>query len=244
MLTWLKKFVKKLPVRFTKNQKYDWQTFQIIKKHCSINSNCIDVGCHKGEILDLMIKFCPDGMHSGFEPIPDLYNILVKKYDNTKVRIYPFALSSEEGISQFNYVISNPAYSGLVKRKYDRPNEKDTSIEVRKARLDDIIGDEKVDLIKIDVEGGELPVLIGGKRTILKNNPLILFEHGKGASELYGSSPKKVFDFFNELNYSIFLLRSFLHGAKPLTLEKFEKEFNTQRNYFFIAHPEKPLSNV
>ncbi len=82
----LKSVIKKIPIRITLNQQYDYQTKKIIQKICGDNSNCIDVGCHKGEILDLIRSASPNGMHFGFEPIPDLYEALVKKYQNTNIK--------------------------------------------------------------------------------------------------------------------------------------------------------------
>src|SRR5690606_22337388 len=96
--------------------------------------------------------------------------------------------------ASFNYVVSNPSYSGLVKRKYDRPDEKDTTIEVETDLLDNVLPDDyKPTLIKIDVEGGELRVLEGAKSIIAKTKPVIIFEHGIGASDMYGATPEQVF---------------------------------------------------
>lgn len=43
-------------IDITKNIEYDRLTKQILKKNLKKNSNCLDIGCHKGEILDLMLK--------------------------------------------------------------------------------------------------------------------------------------------------------------------------------------------
>src|SRR5690606_21594008 len=126
------------------------------RKVCKPGSNCLDVGCHKGEILDLFLQYAPQGTHYGFEPIPGLYEDLKKKYGALEnCRLFDIALSDKKGTSSFNYVVSNPSYSGLLKRNYDHPNEQDTLITVRTERLDDLLPpDFRVDLIKIDVEGG------------------------------------------------------------------------------------------
>ncbi|MEZ4983026.1 MAG: FkbM family methyltransferase [Saprospiraceae bacterium] len=65
----------------------------------------------------------------------------------------------------FNYVVSNPAYSGLQKRRYDRPNEIDEKIEVETDLLDNVLAeDTRIDFMKIDVEGGEFFVLKGAQK--------------------------------------------------------------------------------
>ncbi len=134
----MKFLIKKLPIAITKNQRYDRQTELIISKVCGKESSCIDVGCHKGEVLDIMLQYAPNGTHFGFEPIPEMYHALCEKYgDNCE--FFDVALSDEVGETTFNHVISNPAYSGIQKRKYDRPEEQDTTITVRKDTLDNLI---------------------------------------------------------------------------------------------------------
>ena len=114
----LKKWFKKIPFPITKNHAYDLQAKQVLRKVLASNTNCIDVGCHEGEFIDLFLKFAPNGQHIGFEPLPTYYEQLKKTYPPT-CSFYNIALSDEKGTSNFNYVISNPAYSGLEKRKYD-----------------------------------------------------------------------------------------------------------------------------
>ena len=62
---------------------------------------------------------------------------LIRKYAaNRNCLVHSYALSNTKGTTTFNYVISNPSYSGLIKRKYDKPNEQDTTIEVETELLD------------------------------------------------------------------------------------------------------------
>ena len=158
----LKQIADVLPFGVTQNQRYDRQTKQVIKKICKPDSNCIDVGCHKGEIMEMMLKYAPDGKHIGFEPIPVFYNYLVDHFP-ASITFHRLALSDRKGVIKFNYVISNPAYSGIKKRKYDRENELDTLIKVDTDKMDSVLDPSyEVAFIKIDVEGAEYAVLKGG----------------------------------------------------------------------------------
>ncbi len=221
----------------TKNLAYDRLTRKILRQELKSDSNCIDIGCHKGEILNLMLGFSPHGIHFGFEPLPSLFDDLSVKYKNT-AKIYNLALSDKTGTSNFQFVKNAPAYSGFRKRKYDISNPEIEEIEVETAKLDDVISlDQKIDLIKIDVEGAELLVLKGAKQLLLKNKPFIIFECGLGANDFYESSPSDLFNFISiELGLQISLLKSFLDGSKPLTLFEFEKYFDTNEEYYFITH--------
>ena len=235
----LKQLIKKVPIAFTQNQRYDLQTNRIIQRICKKGSNCIDIGAHKGDVLDVMLKYAHEGQHFAFEPIPDLYACLKAKYNNqANCHIYNTALSNKKGTSSFNYVISNPSYSGLVKRKYDREEEEDTLITVVTERLDDILpGDIKIDLIKIDVEGGEMLVLEGSVNTIRRTKPVIIFEHGLGASDFYGSSPDKLYELLEGCGLHISLMIDWLNNKPYLAKDRFCKIYADNSDYYFVAHP-------
>lgn len=237
----VKKWLKKVsPFALSKNHGYDILTKKILVKYCVAGSNCIDVGCHKGEILDIFLQIAPKGERFAFEPIPSLFEKLLKKYAAYKnCHIYNYAISNSEGQTTFNHVISNPSYSGIKKRTYDRKEEKDETIIVTKKRLDDIIPqDLKIDFIKIDAEGGDLDVMLGAKNLIKRNKPLIVFEFGIGGSDIYGASPETLFEFVNDTGYKISLLDSFIKNKAALSLVDFREQFEKKTNYYFIAHPE------
>lgn len=234
----LKKLVKALPIAFTKNQQYDKQTAQVIRKVCKPNSNCVDIGCHKGEVLDVIRRYAPQGQHFGFEPIPVMYHNLVHKYSHTTCHIYDIALSNEKGETQFNFVVTNPAYSGLIRRKYDKPGEQDQSIKVKVDLLDNIIPlDLPISLIKIDVEGGELGVLQGAVKIIRQHRPVIIFEHGVGASDCYGTTPQQVYQLLQQCGLKVSTMKRWLEDAPALMEEEFAQQFYNKLNYYFIAYP-------
>lgn len=234
----IKKLLKLSPVALSKNHGYDIKTKKILRQSLTESSNCIDVGCHKGEILDIILSISPRGIHYGFEPIPDLHHELVNKYiSNPSCNISPIAASNIKGDSSFNYVVSNPSYSGLKKRSYDKKSEQDKIIKVQTDKLDDLIPvDLKIDLIKIDVEGGELLVLEGAKKILARHKPIVIFEHGLGASDHYDAGPNQIFDYFDELGYNIFTLDHFLNKSSPLTKEDLHEQFYGRKNYYFIAN--------
>ncbi len=220
----------------TKNLKYDRLTRKILKNNLKKNANCIDVGCHKGEILDMMLEYSPYGEHCAFEPIPYLFSRLKNKYKG-KAKIFPYALSDKSGESTFQYVKNAPAYSGIKRRRYDIKNPEIEEIKVELRTLDETISlRDKIDFIKIDVEGGEFGVIKGGENLLKIHKPTILFEFGKGASDYYGTKPVDLYDFItNEIGLKIYTLQSFIKYKQPMTEVEFERYYNTNKEYYFIA---------
>lgn len=232
----LRKFLVASNLPLTKNLKYDILTKKLFKKYLHQDSNCVDIGCHKGEILDEIIKRAKHGKHIAFEPIPDFYKLLNNKYSKNKnVTIYPFALADYNGTSSFNYVKNAPAYSGIKKRKYETASPEIKEITVETITLDSLNITDKIDLIKIDVEGGEYHVLKGAVNTIRKNKPMIIFEFGKGASDYYNVTPTMVYDFFTNISMSIFNLSDFFTQKKPVDVDKFTSIYEKNSDYIFLA---------
>ncbi len=160
----IRKILFSAGIDITQNQKYDRQTLAIMKRVLKADSNCIDVGCHKGEVMDEILKLSPDGTHIGFEPIPEYYDFLHKKYQsNSHVKIFKKALSNTDGETEFNWVKNAPAYSGLKERSYAIKDPQIEKIKVQLTKLDDCgIDFPEISLIKIDVEGAEFMVLQTG----------------------------------------------------------------------------------
>ena len=233
----IKNLLKKIPIAFTKNQQYDKQTKQVLEKCLSQNANCIDVGCHEGEMLEIMLHHAPNGQHFGFEPIPELFSFLEKSFPSN-CSFYQMGLSNEKGSTTFNHVLTNPGYSGIKKRRYDKPNEQDTTITIQTDLLDNIVPtDLKIDLIKIDVEGAEYLVMDGGKETIKRCQPIVIFEHGIGGADVYDIRPEMVYDLLvGYCGLNISTMKMWLNNTPSFSKDAFVEQFDKQLNYYFIAY--------
>ncbi len=233
----LKQVCRCAGITLTKNMLYDKYTLKVMKKVLTTSSNCIDIGSHDGEMLEIMLQIAPHGRHFAFEPIPDYYRLLKELYGN-QATVLPYALSDREGITSFQYIRNAPAYSGFKQRKY-RINPDIKQIQVDTRPLDSIIPvDIKIDFIKIDVEGAEYLVLKGGKQTIQRCRPVIVFEFGLGASDYYHTSASELYHFLvEETGLRISLLQGFLKNHDVLSAHEFQTIYQENKEYYFIAHP-------
>lgn len=209
---------------------YGELTYEIIRRVLPSDSCAVDVGCHLGTVLEVIVDAAPVGEHYAFEPLPDLAEMLRHKFPS--VSVHQVALSDHSGTETFQQVVQHPAYSGLHRRPY--PSEVTVhEIQVKVARMDDILpADRRVDFIKIDVEGGELDVLRGAERTITRFRPTVVFEWGDPAASPYGASKVDVHRFLSHCGLAVSHLHDFLEGEAPMD----EQEFLATAGFMFVAH--------
>jgi hypothetical protein len=100
--------------------------------------------------------------------------------------------------------------------------------------LDEVLDpDFRPVVIKIDVEGAELQVLKGARATLERHRPTLVFEHGSGSAEVFGTYPRDIFALLDALAYRLFDL----DGNGPYGVEAFEQAFFSGERVNWVAHP-------
>ena len=152
-----------------------------------------DVGAHYGESINYLKEHFPKSTIYSFEPDPDSFSILSGK-TVPGVHYFNLALASKEGVSTFfrnkishtNSLLKVNLDSrdsiGVANAKSKGDNEYfqnfNSEIEVHTTTLDSFLKNnslEKIDLIKIDVQGAECEVLKGACK-FLENTRIIIIE--------------------------------------------------------------------
>ena len=178
----------------------------------------IDGGANYGfHTIPLAEKVTNSGIVFAFEPLQDVSNKLIKKLENIKqsnVIVIQKAISNFCGKNSFCHVKSASGYSGIKKRK-NIPKEHLNNIRIIDSidltTLDNEISSEKqkdhkpVKFIKLDLEGGEYDALLGAKRILANDRPIIIFEDGgKHSAEIYSYSLSDFDTFFEFYRYETY----------------------------------------
>ena len=99
------------------------------------------------------------------EPVQSLADALGKTFATEivrgQVKVIPVALGATSG----------QAYMQLVQESLHESQVTDTGTEIQVMSLDDIIGQENVDFIKMDIEGAEMDAVRGGREAIARHKP-------------------------------------------------------------------------
>jgi FkbM family methyltransferase len=197
------------------------------------DDSAVDIGCNHGGMLAEMVRVAPNGRHVAFEPIPELAAELRERFP--QVQIHEAAASNRSGSTTFAHVRAADGWSGLKFRPLPTGDDGDVlEIEVRLEPLDDVLDpDLRPVLIKIDVEGAEQQVIEGALGTLRTHRPALIFEHGLGSANVFGTEPDDIFRLLaDEAGYRIFDL----DGTGPYSLDDFKHSYHTCARVNYVAH--------
>jgi len=149
----------------------------IFKQHIKKGMTVIDAGAYIGFYSILASRLVGEaGKVYAFEPSPESLELLYKNIelnDCKNIQVLKKALSDEVRHTAFYLSPQNPSGSTMFANCSTPGSSQNPQIEVATTTLDDIIGDGKVDFIKMDIEGGEMKAL-KGMSNIIKNNPNLM----------------------------------------------------------------------
>lgn len=184
-----------------KGEKFEKIETEIAYKYIKSDSTVLDIGANIGLHALTFSAVAKDGLVIACEPQPKTFEILIKNISQNNIRnIIPLnvAIGDEASIAMF-YVASDDAYSSLIDTGRKALNEK---IKVLCTTIDGLLGEIKVDFVKIDVEGLELSVLRSMNNLIKRSHPVIFCEIYKG--NVKSNHPRDTISYLENMDYSVY----------------------------------------
>lgn len=115
----------------------------------------------------------------------------------TNIEVVPFAVGDQDG--EATLTLPSGANFGMFTLGKVAGSE---SFKVSIRRIDDIVGTQKIDFIKMDIEGSEHKALLGARKIIERDHPPILIELNEIALQGCGSSSRQVKQLLADLGYA------------------------------------------
>jgi FkbM family methyltransferase len=184
--------------------------------------DAVDIGMNLGLYATRLAPLCRT-LHA-FEPNPALIEE-VRPRTRRNVTIHRVALSDRAGAATLTLPRRNnntdPGMATLEGRAaLDRYFSGDPLVEVETMevalRTLDSFGLTRVGFLKMDVEGHEMPALVGGRETLERERPVSLIESQTAS---HPDAPENVFHFFTERGFT----GVFVHDARVHPLAAFRR---------------------
>lgn len=186
--------------------KKKYEELYFLRKIIKEGFTCIDIGANLGYYSYFLTKYAGNGGKIyAVEPIPLYGEILQKNVKADNFRLFPYALGAENksvemGLPNINGRLHH-GMTKIISEKNDNNNyEKKFQVEMK---IPDELFDEieKIDFIKIDIEGYESIAFENMKTILRKHKPLI-------QSELSGiENKRKAIEILSELGYKTKILK-------------------------------------
>ena len=190
--------------------RYEPNEFCVLDRALLPGMTFVDVGANMGLYsLFAAKKVLPQGWVLALEPSSREYELLKRNVQLNglqNVRALRVAASDRSGTAELLIApLKNAGHNTLGAFGYDTALERKEVVPLE--RLDDVMrkeGVQRVEVIKIDVEGAELLVLRGAVETLRRFHPLLLLELSERTLRHQGSSAREVLDFLKREGYRIY----------------------------------------
>lgn len=187
---------------------------KFIIKNLNENDSFLDIGAHFGYFSLLASKIVGnEGKVLSFEPASKSFNILKSNCDShSNITIFNKALSTgEEPITFFEFPTLFSEYNTSDVTQFEGENwyneSKPIEVKIEATAIDILTASYNFNpkLIKMDVEGAENDVIIGGKEYLKSESPVIVMEYL--SKSRHNTSHVKATNLLRELDYCSFIIK-------------------------------------
>jgi len=198
----------------------------------------LDIGAHHGLYSLVAAKrLGADSTVVAFEPSQNEFRRLrlhLRSNGMRSVRAEPIALGATSSNQKFFQIISGDNTRGGLRPPASSDRVLETSVET--ACLDDYLrrrAVNRVDLVKLDVEGAELEVLQGASVVLAKFRPIFICEVLDTTTQAWGYNAREIVLMFRRYDFRLF--ESQLDGS--IIPHEIKDRYPDVRNY--LAVPEE-----
>lgn len=231
-------YINKIKYNFDGDKKYlsgapedfDAITLAIFQNFCKTNSYVLDLGANIGFTAIALADICTDGKIAAIEPLEPTFNFLKQNISRTNkknISLHQFAVGNKN--AEITMQATQDFLAGAFISDQYQADDKHFTYHVKVNLLDEVFEDfnfNKLDFIKMDLEGYEVHALEGGLKTLKKFKPTVLLEMNHWCLNVFHriSLPefqerlRNIFPYIYAIEYPNFL------------------DFTCRNNFYHIAH--------
>jgi len=180
---------------------------KLVSKILKKDMTCLDIGSNIGYYVMLEKKILGDtGKIIALEPSPENFKYLTKnvqRTNSTNIELHNIAAGNVRGKLDF-FMYDGESNSGHIVPDNSFKNASGKIIQVPVTPIDILVKDlniNKLDFLRMDVEGYEFEILKGMLNTLEKYRPIIQIEVHR--SIMGNENTKKFFEILQKLDYEI-----------------------------------------
>ncbi len=209
----------------------DYQDIYFLKNIISEGSFCVDIGAHLGYFaceLSRLVK--NSGKVIAIEPMSKFNNVLqhlIHKKNLVNVQLFKVAMGGDSEYVEMGI----PKVNNMKKFAYARVMKSNTTLDyIESEKIKNESGDNlfinlpRLDFVKCDVEGLELPVFVSMMKVLQKFQPILLCELADY------NERKKLFEMIAPLGYHTYALQN----KKLQPLDVYSNQQTISHNVYFI----------
>ncbi|WP_019420936.1 FkbM family methyltransferase [Paenibacillus sp. OSY-SE] len=163
----------------------EWPLMKYLENHVKKGHVLVDIGANVGYFTVFLAHLTgPSGQVYAYEPHPLLFSFLqdnvALNYLHDRVRLYPQAVSSSSAPLQFQAsqrYMGNSSVNKHSQQYFKHYRDDISEFETEAIRLDDALAHlPHIDMIKVDIEGGEYQAFLGMEQLLEHNVKCVVFE--------------------------------------------------------------------
>ena len=193
---------------------YERESNFVLSHLCRPSMTVIEAGANNGSETLLIADWVREGGGRvfAFEPVPHVrrqleHNISLNELGSI-ISVQSEALAEDEGAAVFHLLPRHDPNQGMSSR-FVYPESRE-QLAVTKITLDHWMEQhqvEELDLLKMDIQGGELGLLEGGEQTIDRFRPMIYLEATRIEQAQAGRSMEELGAYFFKRGYRLWAFR-------------------------------------
>lgn len=222
------------------------EDFDYITSFLNPGDVVLDIGANVGLVSISLLKSQPnvEKIYT-FEPLPDTYEKMKQNLElnGNPEKIHPVNVGMSDNAGTFDFYLPGENEAASMQPNMDEfymqesvdghytGVKKMDKVECKVTTLDDYVAENNIDrvnFIKIDVEGNEKNVLLGGRAILKKYHPVVYCEMLRKHAARFGYHPNEIIEYMKSLDYKCYTL----HDGRLIPFTEMTED-TVETNFFF-----------